>query len=55
MLAAAAADLAGVGSALNAANAAAGTPTATVLAAGAMRCRGRLRRCSPGMRSGIRR
>jgi hypothetical protein len=47
MLAAAAADVAGIGSSLSEANAAAATRTTGVLAAARMRCRRRSRRCSP--------
>ncbi len=43
---AAASDLAGIGSAIGAANAAAAVPTMGVLAAGAIRCRRLLRICS---------
>ncbi|VBA37812.1 putative PE-PGRS family protein PE_PGRS24 [Mycobacterium attenuatum] len=45
---AAATDLQGIGAALRAANVAAAGPTTALLAAGPMRCRRPLRRCSKG-------
>ncbi|CKP76623.1 PE-PGRS family protein%2C PE_PGRS1 [Mycobacterium tuberculosis] len=55
LVAAAAADLAGIGSAIGAANAAAGAPTMALLAAVPMRCRRRWRPCFPPTPSNIRR
>ena len=54
-LAAAAADVAGIGSSISAANSAAAAPTTAVVAAARTRCRRRSRRCFPATASSFRR